>query len=137
MEAKSKTNPRAKSKRGLPKKLSFRDRAKLGHFGDLRLLGLSGGIVLLCVLGFILVPKAATQDAAGASAEAPAVTPPVLASAMDNGNPVETDPQFPAYDSRVPAGAEPDIPGQLTPEQRERRIREMAENIPECQVLLW
>jgi len=117
-----------------PGKASFKDRIRLGHFGDLRLLGVSAVILLLCVVGFLLRSMESDSAIPAATAEqSMASTSPVLfdeedaQKAFDGGE----------YSEFEHAATDPKSPIERTPEEQELTLREMAENIPEGEIILW
>lgn len=122
----------AKAAVSSPRKTGFKDRARRGHFGDLRLLGLAGGIVLMCVLSFLLKSSEPPEAAPATPVEeSAAFAPPILVEAVGEQDLLES-----GY-----GGLELDEPEAIstvrTPEQRERLLREMARNIPEGETLVW
>jgi len=116
----------------------FMERARKGRYGDLRLLGLSAGFVLLCVLSLVFRPEDANMRASNPSLEEAAVfTPPVFAATAEEQNLTETAFDQPIYEGMELDDALATRPAERTPEQRERLLREMAEDIPEGETLIW
>lgn len=129
---------RAKPAATAPKKVGFGARARLGHFGDLRLLGLSAGIALLCILCVLIMPGELSEPETVVNIEeAVAYTPPALAGAADERDFAESTFDEPAYYDLEEMEASDTVARGRTPEERERLMREMARNIPEGQTLIW
>ena len=130
----------AKPERSLPKRPSFREKARAGVFGDLRLLALSAGIILLCA-GSLLLGSKAPPEEVPVSAQETGVTDAGAVQAMQNEATEEgvmrTGSGASTYSPPELENAEADVPGKITREERERLLREMAENIPEGEILFW
>ena len=116
--------------------LAMRRKARSGRFGDLRLLGLCAGILLLCILGLVLTPKKARE-------KAPTHSPDLTATGQTSGQiPIQKAAQEDSFDSenalseqRTPATTE--VPKPLNAEDEERVLRDMAEQMPEGQVIVY
>jgi len=122
------------------KKLGFKEKARRGHYGDLRLLGLSAGLVLLIILVGLLQSGDASMVTANTTAlnETAVTAPPVFAATADETPTTAAS----AIDEFVYSGMDLDDslavnPDERTHEQREQLRREMAENIPEGETLVW
>jgi hypothetical protein len=79
LEAEERAQSRAAGR--LPGNAGFKERARRGYYGDIRLLGLSAGFILLFILSFLLrseeVPLMATNTTVE---EAVVFAPPVFAA---------------------------------------------------------
>jgi hypothetical protein len=121
------------------KELGFKEKARRGHFGDLRLLGLSAGLVLLMILvGLFQSGDASTVAANPALEEAAVSAPPVFSSTAEEAPNIAVS----TFDEFEYSGMDPDDslaigPDERTHEQREQLRREMAEDIPEGETLIW
>ncbi len=124
---------KAKQQRGTPKGM-FR----LEYFGDLRLLGLGVGLVLLCLLGFMLQQQRGPEPESPASIEQSAI----LAASANQNEADETTAVETSFAEGKYFGSEhvkataPVIP-KRTPEEHKRLMREMAQNIPEGETLIY
>ena len=111
---------------------------RLEYFGDMRLLGLGAGLVLLCFLGFMLQWQKGPESESPASTEQSAI---LAASAnqneADETTAVETSfAEGEHFGSEYVNAAAPIIP-KRTPEEHKRLMREMAQNIPEGETLIY
>ncbi len=109
------------------------------RFGNLRLLGIGMGLLLLCVIGALLIrstgsPEGVPSSPAGVTAVPAetgiAATPIVQPDGMQEEYVVGTDPfmdQTATFEYQQPGTA---IPGQRSIDERERIYREMGEQMP-------
>ena len=110
-------------------------KAVLKRFGDLRLLGISLGLLFLCVIGSLLIrstgsPEPVPSSPAGISAT-PVIQPDAMQDTMQREYGAGTDPfmdQPAEFDHQQ---SESLMPGQRSREERERIYREMREQMPE------
>jgi hypothetical protein len=135
LEEGAKTKPTAIA----PKKAGFGRKARPRRLGDLRLLGLSAGIIALCVLCVVIWPgELSAPETVMNTEEVAAYTPPVLAGVTGDRGSAETGfDGEPIYDELVEMEEADALTRERTPEERERLMREMARNIPEGEVLIW
>jgi hypothetical protein len=93
--------------------------------------------MLLCILGIVFGPRASTEHSSVTTADTQLAAPLAPVAAPVGDALVETDWSGHAADPLGRMGIEAQFPGDRTPEERDRLLREMAENMPEGEVLLW
>lgn len=121
-----------------PRKTKFKEKARRGYYGDLRLLGLSAGFVLLCILSVLLRSEEAPLMATNTVVEEAIVfAPPIIAATEEKQGLTEAGFVEPAYYGMELDDSLATDPVERTPDQQERLLREMAENIPKGETLIW
>ncbi len=117
-------------------------RGRSGRYGDLRLLGLSLGIILLCAVALLVLQARSSSEKASASPVSTAVAAPSVGV-----QPAAQEPTIAVYETGS-AVAQPHLLDQragphgiaaapLSPEEHRRMLREMAEQIPEGQTIVF
>ena len=116
---------------------SAKYRGRPDRFGDLRLLGLSVGLTLLCILGIVFSPTTLTEHSVDTTVDTQVAAPlePVAAPVGDAL--IETNSYGHYTQPRKDMDIEAPPLGHRTPEERDRLLREMGENMPEGEVLIW
>ncbi len=114
-------------------------RARSGRYGDLRLLAISVGILLLCVIGLILQKKSVEPGSGSAPLDTSSATMNLPSGPVsDRDSLEETDPNG-VYQSGASQGeASPNqAPTQASPPKQEEILRDMAERIPPGQTIVF
>ncbi|MBI5118896.1 hypothetical protein HZA56_20700 [Candidatus Poribacteria bacterium] len=108
-------------------------KARSGKLGDLKLLALSAAIILFCALALVMRASRSSEKSAALSAVDGATTSNVsqdssTQSEEEQASTSESD----SLEGKDSGGA--DLP---TPEEQQRRLREMKEQIPPGQVIVF
>jgi hypothetical protein len=121
-----KRNPRSRIR---PSTFHFSEKTRTGRYGDLRLLGLCIGMFLLCALGLIWSPEDRSKDAP---------SPAALAAGAHSTHPEPGQHAEPATFDVQDAGSKDSTAGiTTTREKQEQALRDMAEQMPPDEVIIY
>jgi hypothetical protein len=120
------------------------DKSHEAKLGDVRLLiGVGAGVVLLCIM-FFLIRASSSPEVAPPSptGETAVVAPQAQTIEPEEGTAAEgvvgESWSYDVYDYDMgQSESVTGVPAQRTPEEQERLLREMANDIPEGETLVW